>query len=82
MTWGNDGLNDAPAPLLTVGGSQLFEFSPGDRSGGTRYPLLGTSTDGGPAGILRPAQREILTLFTLADAHVQIERILRHRGLW
>ncbi|MCA9124985.1 MAG: carboxypeptidase regulatory-like domain-containing protein [Planctomycetales bacterium] len=68
VTWGNDGLNDALAPLLTVGGSQPFGFAPGDdESAGTSYTFLGTNTHGGPPGILRPGQRETVTFFSVAD---------------
>ncbi|MCA9123729.1 MAG: carboxypeptidase regulatory-like domain-containing protein [Planctomycetales bacterium] len=71
VTWGNDGLNDALAPLLTVGGSQAFGFSPGDdQSAGTGYTFLGTNTHGGPPGILRPGQRETMTFFSVADPNL------------
>jgi subtilase family serine protease/methionine-rich copper-binding protein CopC len=65
--WGNDGLNDAQAPLLTVGNTVAFGLSAGDYSLGTRYTFLGTNTHGGPAGILRPGQSESMTFFSYSD---------------
>ena len=70
VSWSNDGLNDALVPVLTVEGTLPFGFSPNDRSAGNRYTFLGTSTDGGPAGVLRPGQRETISFFTYAHSDV------------
>jgi hypothetical protein len=67
VEWANDSLNDAIAPLLTVGLTVPFGLGHNDYSLGTRYTFLGTNTQGGPAGILRPGQREILTFWAYSD---------------
>lgn len=71
IEWENTSLlNDAPAPLLTVGveGSlpdHPVAFGPDhkDYSLWTRHTFLGVSTQGGPAGVLRPGQRESRTFW-------------------
>jgi subtilase family serine protease len=82
VQWTNEGLNDAPAPLLTVGNSAAFGFSPNDTSAGMRYTFLGVSTDGGPPGILRPGQTESLTLHATGEEsqeafHLFVDRVLK-----
>lgn len=64
VEWENTSQNDAYAPLLTVGNSVPFGLSSTDRDSlGTRYTFLGVNTQGGPAGILRPGQRESITFY-------------------
>ncbi len=63
VQWGNNGSNDASAPLLTVGNSVPFGLKLGDDSLGSRYTFLGINTHGGPPGILRPGQSEIMTFY-------------------
>lgn len=60
VQWANLGLNDAPAPLLTVGNTVPFGLAPSVYSLGTRYTFLGLNTHGGPPGILRPWQSELM----------------------
>ncbi len=59
-------MNDAPAPLLTVGNTVPFGLAPGDYSLGTRYTFLGINTHGGPPGILRPGQTEMMTFHSFS----------------
>jgi hypothetical protein len=61
VQWANSGLNDAPAPLLTVGNTVPFGLAPGDYSLGTDYTFLGINAHGGPPGIIRPGQVETMT---------------------
>lgn len=63
VEWVNTSLNDALVPLLTVGqtvpfGPEIFKYT-----FGTQHTFLGTNTQGGPAGILRPGQREVITFW-------------------
>jgi uncharacterized delta-60 repeat protein len=69
VQWGNAGLNDAPAPLLTVGNTVPFGLTPGDYSLGTRYTFLGINTHGGPPGILRPGQVELMTFHSFSSTN-------------
>ena len=66
VTWGNDGLNDLPAPLLRVGHTAPFGLEFGSDDLGTRYTFLGVS-EKGPAGILRPGESYSITFFTYSD---------------
>lgn len=68
VEWRNDSLNDALAPLLTVGNTVPFGLSASDRDSlGTQYRFLGINTQGGPAGLLRPGQRESMTFWSYSD---------------
>jgi uncharacterized delta-60 repeat protein len=67
VRWANTGLNDAPAPLLTVGNTVPFGLRPGDYSLGTRYTFLGINTKAGPPGILRPGQSEAIVFHSFSD---------------
>lgn len=67
IEWENRSLNDVPSPLLTVGGSVPFGLDHGDYSLGPRHTFLGTNTQGGAAGILRPGQRESITFWSYSD---------------
>lgn len=53
--WGNDGLNDALAPLLYIEASNLIGDLGGDRTA-SFTTFLGAGLDDGPVGILRPDQ--------------------------
>ncbi|MEZ6190658.1 MAG: CARDB domain-containing protein [Phycisphaerales bacterium] len=53
--WGNDGLNDALAPLLYVEASNLVGDTGAERSS-SMMTFYGAGLDDGPAGILRPDQ--------------------------
>lgn len=53
--WGNDGLNDALAPLLYVEASNLIGDL-GDERSASEMTFYGAGLDDGPAGILRPDQ--------------------------
>lgn len=66
VQWANTGLNDSPAPLLTVGNTVPFGLRPGDYSLGTRYTFLGINTQDGPPGILRPGQAETMTFHSFS----------------
>jgi 6-phosphogluconolactonase (cycloisomerase 2 family) len=59
----NDGLNDVPVPLLWVGNTVSFGLSRGNYVG-NRHRFLATNTSGGPAGILRPGQKEVITFYS------------------
>jgi hypothetical protein len=63
VEWENTTLNDALPPLLTVGNTVPFGLKSGAYSLGNRYTFLGINTQGGPAGILRPGQRETMTFW-------------------
>ena len=68
VSWSNDGLNDAIAPLLQIGGTVPFGLTPSDDGLGLRYETIGTSDpEKGPAGILRPGQSETVTFFSFSD---------------
>ncbi len=70
VEWENTSMNDVAAPLLTVGAPVPFGTKAGDSSLGTRYTFLGTNTKNGPAGILRPGQRESITFWAQSDTEV------------
>lgn len=67
VEWVNGSLNDMPIPLMTVGSTVPFGLAPRDYTLGTRYTFLGINTQGGPAGILRPGQRETITFWAYSD---------------
>lgn len=67
VTWENRGLNDALAPLAAIGTSGCrFGPAPGGPYTEPGMTLLGTSSDDGPVGILRPGDTETLWMFVLA----------------
>lgn len=70
VEWFNPSLNDVLAPLLTVGATMPFGPHSGEYSFGTEYTFLATSTLGGPAGVLRPGQRESLTFWAFSPLDV------------
>jgi subtilase family serine protease len=60
VSWGNDGINDAPAPYLVVTADRPIGQHP-DYIDAPSYSFLGAPQDDGPAGLIRPgktAQRE------------------------
>jgi len=65
VAWGNDGLNDLPAPLLQLSGTTPFGIEPGLLNI-DEYSFIGATQDDGPAGILRPGQTSSLPLFARA----------------
>lgn len=67
VEWVNTSLNDVIVPLLTIGSTSPFGLTHKDYSLGTSYTFLGTNTHGGPAGILRPGQRETMTFWSFSD---------------
>ncbi len=80
VEWENTSANDVFAPLITVGNTVPFGLERGDYSLGTRYTFLGINTQGGPAGILRPGQRESITFYSFSeldggDYEVYVDRV-------
>jgi hypothetical protein len=64
VSWGNDGINDVPAPLLTVAADRPIGQNPAfiDAPG---YTFIGVPQDDGPAGIIRAgktSQREFYAI--------------------
>lgn len=66
VEWVNKSLNDVIVPLLTIGSTSPFGAARGDYALGDDYTFLGISSQGGPAGILRPGQRESRTFWSFS----------------
>jgi subtilase family serine protease len=66
-SWYNDGINDAPTPILRVENTGSFGFYPGDTSASSSYNFFGYDRDGILPGILLPGQFETITFFGFSD---------------
>ncbi|TRU69655.1 MAG: hypothetical protein EWV55_20760, partial [Microcystis viridis Mv_BB_P_19951000_S69] len=70
VSWYNNGINDAPTPLLRVENTVPFGFHPGDTSAGSSYNFFGFDQEEKLPGILRPGQIETVTFFGYSDNQV------------
>ena len=70
VTWLNNGLNDAFAPVLEIQNDRSFGLEFGDLSLGTGYRFLGTQDSSGPSGVFRPGQSTSQTFFTNSGEEV------------
>jgi hypothetical protein len=79
VLWGNNSLNDAPVPLLTVGNTVPFGLKPGDYSLGTSYTFLGVNNQDGPPGILRPGQSGWMTFHSFSETNAGTNTVFADR---
>ncbi|MCA2657680.1 MAG: carboxypeptidase regulatory-like domain-containing protein, partial [Microcystis sp. M049S2] len=70
VSWYNNGINDAPTPLLRVENTVPFGFHPGDTSAGSSYNFFGFDQEEKLPGILLPGQIETVTFFGYSDNQV------------
>ncbi len=82
VRWGNDSLNDAPAPLLAIGSEASIGLSPSDTDSlGTGYIFFAKSE--AVPGIIRPGETGSRTFFAYSDNNsgnhfVYVDRLLKN----
>ncbi|HEX8342998.1 MAG TPA: carboxypeptidase regulatory-like domain-containing protein, partial [Tepidisphaeraceae bacterium] len=78
VSWGNDGINDVPAPYIVVGADRPIGINP-DFTNNARYSFIGVGQDDGPAGVLRPGQTSQREFYARNGARGEATRLFADR---